>query len=66
MKKLIFLLTLTLAIAMFSHNGNTAPVTDGLVSYWTFDRRDIDGNTVKDVWAKMMGKSSEHGELVVE
>lgn len=27
-------------------------VTDGLVSYWTFDREDIIGNTVKDVWGK--------------
>ena len=27
-------------------------VTDGLVSYWTFDRKDIIGNTVKDVWGE--------------
>ena len=27
-------------------------VTDGLVSYWTFDREDIIDNTVKDVWGK--------------
>jgi hypothetical protein len=27
-------------------------VTDGLVSYWTFDREDIIGNTVKDVWGE--------------
>ena len=27
-------------------------VTDGLVSYWTFDRDDIIGNTVKDVWGE--------------
>lgn len=25
-------------------------VTDGLVSYWTFDHEDIIGDTVKDVW----------------
>ncbi len=24
-------------------------VTDGLVSYWTFDKADVDGKTVKDV-----------------
>ena len=29
-------------------------VTDGLVSYWTFDRDDIIGHTVKDV-SKMFG-----------
>lgn len=27
-------------------------VTDGLVSYWTFDRQDIIDNTVKDVWGE--------------
>ena len=27
-------------------------VTDGLVSYWTFDREDITDNTVKDVWGE--------------
>lgn len=27
-------------------------VTDGLVNYWTFDREDIIGNTVKDVWGE--------------
>ncbi len=27
-------------------------VTDGLVSYWTFDREDIIDNTVKDVWGE--------------
>ena len=55
MKRLIFLLTFTLTITMFPHNGNTAPVTDGLVSYWTFDRQDIDGDIVKDVWGKNDG-----------
>jgi hypothetical protein len=55
MKKLIFLLTFIFTITMFSHNGNTAPVTDGLVSYWTFDKQDIAGNTAKDVWGKNDG-----------
>ena len=27
-------------------------VTDGLVSYWTFDRVDIIGDTVKDIWGE--------------
>ncbi len=55
MKKLIFLLTFIFTITMFSHNGNTAPVTDGLVSYWTFDQQNIAGNTAKDVWGKNDG-----------
>ena len=58
MKKLIFLLTFTLTITMFSHNGNTAPVTDGLVSYWTFDQQDIVNGTARDVWGK------NHGTIV--
>ena len=38
MKRLIYLLPLTLIITVFSHSGYTEPVvTDGLVSYWTFD-----------------------------
>ena len=56
MKKLIFLLTFTFMITVFSHNGNTALVTDGLVSYWTFDRQDIAGGTAKDVWGENDGK----------
>jgi hypothetical protein len=30
-------------------------VTDGLVSYWTFDKSDINGETVKDVWGDNHG-----------
>ena len=57
MKKLIYLLTFTLTIATFSYKGYTEPiVTDGLVSYWTFDRQDIAGDTVKDVWGENDGK----------
>lgn len=31
-------------------------VTDGLVSYWTLDEKDIDGGTVKDIWGKNDGE----------
>ena len=55
MKKLIFFLTFTLTITLFPHNGNTAPVTDGLVSYWTFDQQDIIDGTARDVWGKNDG-----------
>lgn len=30
-------------------------VEEGLVSYWSFDERDIEGDTVKDVWGKNDG-----------
>ena len=57
MKNLIYLLTFTLTIATFSLNGYAEPVvTDGLVSYWTFDKQDIAGGTVKDVWGENDGK----------
>ena len=57
MKSLLYLLTIALTITIFSDNGYTEPiVTDGLVSYWTFDQQDIDGDTVKDVWGENDGK----------
>ena len=57
MKRLIFFLMFTLTLTMFMHNGYTEPiVTDGLVSYWTFDEQDIAGGTVKDVWGENDGK----------
>ena len=57
MKNLIYLFTFTLIITTFLQNGYTQPVvTDGLVSYWTFDKQDIAGGTVKDVWGENDGK----------
>ncbi len=53
MKSLIYLLAITLIITMSFQNGYTQPiVTEGLVSYWTFDEKDIAGFTVKDVWGE--------------
>ena len=57
MKRLCYLLTLALTIVTLPHSGYTAPVvTDGLVSYWTFDQKDVAGGTVKDVWGENDGK----------
>ena len=57
MKRLTYFLTFTLTLTVFMHNGYAAPiVTDGLVSYWTFDEQDIAGGTVKDVWGENDGK----------
>ena len=60
MKRGIHFLTFAIIIGMFSLN--TAPasiVTDGLVSYWTFDKGSIVNKNVKDVWgdnnAKIVG-----------
>lgn len=45
----MFLFTLTGIILTVNLFAKTI-VTDGLVSYWTFDQDTINGNTVKDVW----------------
>ena len=56
MKRLLYLLTIALIITTFSYKGYTeSVVTNGLVSYWTFDRQDIRGDTAKDVWGKNNG-----------
>ena len=50
------LLLCLLTFTIFSYNGYAAPiVTEGLVSYWTFDRKDIAGGTVTDVWGENDG-----------
>ncbi len=44
-------------ITVFTRVGASAqaPVTNGLISYWTFDNADVVGNTVKDVWGNSNG-----------
>lgn len=48
-----------IATAIFIWSVNVAEpqefVTEGLVSFWTFDQADIAGNTLKDVWGKNNG-----------
>ena len=56
MKKLSYLLILMLTITTFCYNGYTElVVTDGLVSYWTFDWQDVAGDKVIDVWGENNG-----------
>ena len=51
MKNGIYFMTFTIIIGIFSLNIATASiVTDGLVSYWSFDKGYITNKTVKDVW----------------
>ena len=53
MKTLVNVLTLSVVIVgLCGVTDAENIVTDGLVSYWTFDRDDIIGNTVKDVWGE--------------
>ena len=56
MKNGVYILIAVLIFAMFCHNGWTeSVVTDGLVSYWTFDRQDIAGDIAEDVWGENDG-----------
>ena len=65
MKSLIYLLAITLIITIPLQNGHTQTiVTDGLVSYWTFDEQDIAGFTVKDVWGENDGKIVGNPQVV--
>ena len=55
----IFALVFIVGLAWNTNPANAQVVTDGLISYWTFDKVDIADNKVKDVWggqdATMMG-----------
>ena len=57
MKKLLFLLILTgVGVTSAVIAQDTSFVTDGLVSYWTFDRKHIAGRKVIDVWGENHAK----------
>ena len=51
----IFILTVLLTLAWQIGTAKGRVVTDGLVSYWTFDKADIEGDTAKDVWGENDG-----------
>ena len=56
MKSGIYFMTFTIIIGIFSLNAVPASVvTDGLVSYWTFDKVHVINDTVKDVWGDNNG-----------
>ncbi len=53
MKKLMFLLIFTaVSITLSIHIHAATIVTDGLVSYWTFERHTIKDGIAKDVWGE--------------
>lgn len=65
MKRGIHFLTFTIIIGTFSLNTALASiVTDGLVSYWTFDRVHIINKTATDVWGDNNGKISGNPKVV--
>ncbi|MYF98909.1 LamG domain-containing protein [Candidatus Poribacteria bacterium] len=53
MKNTLFGITLTILLPVLTSNPISAEiVTDGLVSYWTFDKINVVNNTLKDVWGE--------------
>ena len=53
MKRLMLLLTFTVVGLTFNVNTYAKTiVTNGLVSYWTFDQHNINDRTVEDVWGE--------------
>ncbi|MDE0634392.1 MAG: LamG domain-containing protein [Candidatus Poribacteria bacterium] len=53
MRKIMLLLTYTVTTLILLINAFADTiVTDGLVSYWTFDRNTINNGTVQDVWGE--------------
>ncbi|RKU28567.1 hypothetical protein C6499_09845 [Candidatus Poribacteria bacterium] len=65
MKSGIHFITFAIIIGMFALNTVAASiVTDGLVSYWPFDRGYFTNKTIKDVWGDNNGTISGNPEVV--
>jgi len=62
----IFLLTVLLTLAWQTSTLKAEIVTDGLVSYWSFDEDTIAGQTVKDSWGENHGTIQGNGLKTVE
>jgi beta-galactosidase len=63
----LLLLTLTMLISYttaLSFGRGEPFVSDGLVSFWTFDEEDIDGKNVKDIWGGNDGTMVGEPEIV--
>ena len=56
-KNLLTIFVVTILVTMFGQTdtAKSQVVTDGLLSYWTFDTADIAGQTAKDVWGDRDG-----------
>jgi len=58
MRMLKLFLMLSFFILIMSEYGFAQEfVTNGLISYWTFDKTDMDGETVKDIWGQNNGNT---------
>ena len=54
-KMLFISFAVIVTVFMYTNMAKAQVVTEGLVSYWTFDKTDIDGDTVKDVFGENDG-----------
>ena len=54
-KMLVIVFAVMATVFMCANMAKAQVVTKGLVSYWTFDKADVDGNTVKDVFGENDG-----------
>ena len=52
---IVLIATVLVTMPWLIDTAECAVVTDGLISYWTFDNADIDGFTVNDVWGESPG-----------
>jgi hypothetical protein len=59
-----FTLMVLAALLWQTNTAKSQVVTDGLVSYWTFDNADMEGKTVKDVWGENDGTIVGDPEVV--
>ena len=53
--KVLTILAVIATVFMYANMPKAQVVTEGLISYWTFDEADITGKTVKDVWGNSDG-----------
>ena len=63
-KMLVIAFTVIATIFMCANMAKSQVVTKGLVSYWTFDRTDINGDTVKDVFGENDGTMKGNPKVV--
>lgn len=65
MKILMLICTVAVLMVFLSIHSTAKPiVSDGLVSYWTFDEKDIANNNIKDVWGNNNGTIVGEPEVV--
>jgi len=63
---LVFALMVTATVFMYANavKAQLKPVTDGLVSYWSFDANAVTPKTAKDVWGSNHGSIEGEPQLV--